>query len=151
MPDRIKVDDRFAIEITPPTAERVGELAREGFRSIANLRTPGEKNEVLSPAEEGEVACRHHLEYLSVPVSAENMNVATAERFDQEVARLPGPVAVHCGSGRRAGLFTLMHVARSEGLSGDEAVGKAESLGFQVGTPEVKTFFASYVDRGRQK
>jgi protein tyrosine phosphatase (PTP) superfamily phosphohydrolase (DUF442 family) len=116
-----------------------------------NLRAPGEKDEVLSPSKEGEVARTHGLAYLSIPVSPENMNDATAERFDREISRLPGPVVVHCATGRRAGLFTFMHIARIEGLSGDEAVAKAESMGFQFGTPEMKAFFRNYVERGRQE
>ena len=148
MANRLRVDDRFTIETTPPTAERIGELAREGFRSVVNLRTPGEQNEVLSPSAEGEVARRHGLQYVSIPVSPQDMNESTADRFDREVAHLPGPVAVHCASGKRAGLFTLMHVARTEGLSGDEAVAKAEAMGYEFATPEAKAFFTRTVDAG---
>ncbi|TWA93150.1 uncharacterized protein (TIGR01244 family) [Azospirillum brasilense] len=151
MTDRLRVDDRFTIEMTPPTAERVGELAREGFRSIVNLRNPGEKDEVLSPTKEGEIARRHGLAYLSIPVSPQDMNEATAELFDREVAGLPGPVAIHCASGRRAGLFTFMHVARIEGLSGDAAAAKAEAMGFQFGTPEMRALFTRYVDAGKTR
>jgi hypothetical protein len=74
------------------------------------------------------------------------MSPPIAKRFEQEISRMPGPIVVHCASGRRAGLFTFMHVARSEGLSGDDAVAKAEGMGFQLGTPEIKVFFARYVD-----
>ena len=148
MSNRLTVDDRFTIEMTPPTAERIGALAREGFRSVVNLRAPGEKDEVLSPVEEGEIARRHGLEYLSIPVSPNSMTDATADHFDREVARLPGPVAVHCASGRRAALFTFIHVARAEGLSGDEAAAKAEGMGFQFGTPEMRAFFMRCVDGG---
>lgn len=98
MSNRLKVDDRFTIEMAPPTAGRVGVLAR-----------------------------RHGLEYVSIPVSPQGMNGSVADRFDREVSPLPRPVAVHCASGTRAGLFTLMPVARAEGLSGDEAVAKAEA------------------------
>jgi len=149
MSNRLRVDDRFTIEMAPPTAERVGELAREGFRSVVNLRTPGEQNEVLSPSAEGDVARRHGLAYVSIPVSPQDMNETIADRFDQEVSRLPGPVVVHCASGKRAGLFTLMHVARTEGLSGDEAVAKAEATGYEFATPEAKAFFTRAVDAGK--
>ena len=141
MSNQLRVDDRFTIEMAPPTAGRVEELAREGFRSIVNLRAPGEQNEVLSPSEEGEVARRQGLEYVSIPVSPQDINEVTADRFDREVSRLPGPVVVHCASGKRAGLFTLMHVARAEGLSGEEAVAKAEAKGYEFATPEAKAFF----------
>ncbi|WP_119680789.1 beta-lactamase hydrolase domain-containing protein [Indioceanicola profundi] len=146
MVDRLKVDERFSIEMGPPTAERVGEFAREGFRSVVNLRAPAEQNQLLSPSEEGEVARSHGLVYVNIPVSPEDMNEDTAHRFEQEVSRLPGPVVVHCASGKRAGLFTFMHVARSEGLSGDAAIAKAESVGFEFASPEAKAFFRRYVN-----
>ena len=151
MSNRLRVDDRFTIEIAPPTANRLGELAREGFRSVVNLRAPGEKDEILSPAEEGEVARRHGLEYLSIPITPQDVSLSTAKHFEQEVSRLPGPIAVHCASGRRAGLFTFMHVARTKGLSGDDAVAEAESMGFQFATPETKAFFMHYVDSRRSQ
>lgn len=149
MSTRLKVDDRFTIEMAPPTAGRVEELAREGFRSVVNLRAPGEQNEVLSPSEEGEVARRHGLEYVSIPVTPQDMNEATADRFEREVSRLPGPVAIHCASGKRAGLFTFLHLARAEGLSGGEATAKAEAMGYQFGTPEAKAFFTRAVDTSK--
>lgn len=150
MSKRMRVDDRFTIELASPSAERVAELAREGFRSIVNLRTPGEKDEILSPSAEGDLVRSHGLEYVSVPISPQEMNETSAERFEQAIANLPGPVAVHCASGKRAGLFTYMHVARIEGLSGDSAAAKAESMGFQFGTPELKALFTRYVDSGKK-
>ncbi|QCG99116.1 phosphatase (plasmid) [Azospirillum sp. TSA2s] len=149
MSHRLRVDDRFTIEMAPPTAGRVEELAREGYRSVVNLRAPGEQGEILSPSEEGEIARRHGLEYVSIPVSPQDMNEAMAERFEREVSRLPGPVAIHCASGKRAGLFTFLHVARTEGLSGEEAVAKAEAMGFQFANPDTKAFFTRAADAGR--
>jgi uncharacterized protein (TIGR01244 family) len=149
MPDRIKVDDRFTIEVAPPSPERLAELAQEGFRSVVSLRTPGEANEILSPDREGELAQQHGLAFVNVPVSPQDMNFDAADRFNEEVPRLPGPVVVHCASGLRAGLFTFMHVARTQGWDGDEAVKRAEQLGFAFGTPEAKDFLKRYVDRGK--
>lgn len=149
MSNRLRVDDRFTIEMAPPTAGRVEELAREGFRSVVNLRAPGEQGEILSPSEEGEIARRHGLEYVRIPVTPQDMNEATAERFKREVSRLPSPVAIHCASGKRAGLFTFLHVARTEGLSGEEAVAKAEAMGYQFASPDAKAFFTRAADAGR--
>ena len=151
MPDRITVDDRFTIEVAPPSAERLAELAQEGFRSVVSLRTRGEANEILSPDREGEVARQHGLTFVNLPVSPQDISDAAADRFNEEVARLPGPVVVHCASGLRAGIFTFMHVARRQGWAGDEAVKKAEQLGFAFSTAEAKDFFKRYVDRGKAK
>lgn len=79
------------------------------------------------------------------------MNDDTARQFEREAARLPGPVAVHCASGRRAGLFTPMLVARREGRSGEAFARMAESMGFDFGNPETRRFFVRYADSGKRE
>ncbi|EKV28887.1 hypothetical protein C882_0650 [Caenispirillum salinarum AK4] len=146
MTERIKVTDRYTIEKTPPTEDRVGHLSREGYRSLVNLRTHGEQNEVLSPGEEGKVADAHGLAYLNIPVSPQDINHDTADRFHDEVSRLPGPVAIHCASGRRAGLFTFIHVGRQLDMDGHEAATHAESHGYEFASPGAREFLRSAVD-----
>ncbi|RKI64861.1 phosphatase [Corallococcus sp. AB049A] len=143
--ERIKVSERLTVEMSQPTRDRVEALATEGFRSLVNLRTAGEAGQTLSPDEEGEVARRHGLQYLHVPVVPSDLGAEVARRFDEEVARLPAPTLVHCASGRRAGLFTLMHVARAEGLSADDAIARGERLGFEL-SEQAKSLFRQYVD-----
>ncbi|MCY1036066.1 sulfur transferase domain-containing protein [Corallococcus sp. BB11-1] len=148
--ERIKVSERFTVEMSPPTRDRVEALAAEGFRSLVNLRTAEEEGQALSPDEEGEVARRHGLQYRHVPVSPSNLGAEVARKFDEEVAHLPAPTVVHCASGRRAGLFTLMHVARAEGLSGDDAIARAERLGFEL-NKQAKSLFRQHVDGEGQR
>ena len=151
MRDHVQVDDRFTIEMAPPSAERLAELAEKGFRSVVSVRTPGEAIEILSPDRAGEVARQHGLSFVNVPVWPQDMTDVEADRFNEEVARLPGPVVVHFASGLRGDLFTFMHFARTLGWPGDEAVKKAEELGFAFGTAEAKDFFKRYVERGKAK
>lgn len=151
MTERLKVSDRYTIEKTPPTAARIGHLSREGYRSLVNLRTHGEPNEILSPDEKGKAARSHGLEYLSFPVSPQDINHETADEFHELVSRLPGPVAIHCASGKRAGLFTYMHVGRREGMSGEDAVAHAETNGYEFASPAAMEFLRSAVDtHGRE-
>ncbi|MBZ4330153.1 sulfur transferase domain-containing protein [Corallococcus interemptor] len=143
--ERIKLGERWTVELSQPTRERVEALAAEGFRSLVNLRTSEEVGQALSPDEEGAVARQHGLQYLHMPVSPSNLGTEAARRFDEAVARLPAPTLVHCASGRRAGLLTLTQVARAEGLSGDDAVARAERLGIEL-NDQAKSILRQYAD-----
>lgn len=102
MTDRIRISDRVVVGKTPPSDLDLKGLAAEGFAAVVNLRRAGEPNQPLTPDEEGEAAARHGLRYVHIPVDGANIDEATIQSFRDEVARLPGPVFVHCASGRRA-------------------------------------------------
>ena len=102
MTDRIKISDKVIVGKVPPSDEDLRSLASEGFAAVVNLRRAGEPNQPLTPEEEGEAATRHGLQYVHIPVDGANIDESTIQRFKDEVAQLPGPVFVHCASGRRA-------------------------------------------------
>ena len=102
MTDRIKISEKVIVGKVPPSEQDLKALASEGFATVVNLRRAGEPNQPLSPEEEGEAAARQGLRYLHIPVDGTNIDEATIQRFKEEVAQLPGPVFVHCASGRRA-------------------------------------------------
>jgi uncharacterized protein (TIGR01244 family) len=102
MTDRIRISDKVTVGKVPPSDEDLKGLASEGFAAVVNLRRAGEPNQPLTPEEEGEAAARHGLRYTHIPVDGTNIDEATIQRFKDEVAQLPGPVFVHCASGRRA-------------------------------------------------
>lgn len=77
-------------------------LASQGYASIIDLRTGREPDQILSPEQEKEEAESHGLRYLHLPVESTNIDPATTARFRHEVVQMPGPVYVHCSSGRRA-------------------------------------------------
>jgi uncharacterized protein (TIGR01244 family) len=146
--DRIQINERVVVGKVPPTLQVVEGLTREGFRSVVNLREEAEENQALSPQQEGEAVRRAGMEYLHIPVSSGAMDPALVDRFRREVSRLPGPVFVHCASGRRAGTFSVMLAAAEEGLSGDAALARAKELGFDwSSTPELEAFIRRYLDR----
>lgn len=145
MQDRMKMNDRITVG-PQPSREQLEELAGQGFKSVVNLRTEGEKDQPLSPREEGEEAKSLGLSYRHIPVSAKEPKPEQVDQFRVEVERLPGPVFVHCASGKRAGAFSMIHQAVQSGWSGDEALEKAEQMGFQCDLPELKDFVRGYVD-----
>lgn len=85
-----------------PDEAEVARLASQGFASIVDLRTGREADQPLSPEREKEEALKCGLHYLQLPVENADVDPAMIERFRSEVSQLPGPVYVHCSSGRRA-------------------------------------------------
>lgn len=102
MTDRIRISDKVIVGKTPPSEQDLESLASEGFAAVVNLRRAGEPNQPLSPDEEGEAASRAGLRYVHIPVDPANIDAEAIDRFMNEVEQLPGPVFVHCASGRRA-------------------------------------------------
>lgn len=149
MVDRIKIDDRFSVGRSHPTAHDFEAIAQEGFASVVNLRTEQEENQPLSPAQESETVRLLGMEYLHHPVSSDSISSELVDRFRERVARLPSPVFVHCKSGTRSGAFTMMHVASESGMPGDQALSKAKDMGFECDSAELEQFVKSYIDRHR--
>lgn len=102
MTDRIRISEKVIVGKTPPSEQDLKALASEGFAAVVNLRRSGEPNQPLSPEEEGKAAEVEGLRYVHIPVDPANIDAAAVERFRDEVAQLPGPIFVHCASGRRA-------------------------------------------------
>lgn len=140
-----KINDEVTVG-PQPSADRLKELARQGFRSVVNFRTEGEEDQPLSPAQEGEKAKGLGLEYLHVPVSMKSMGPETVDGFRQRFPDLPKPVFAHCKSGKRAGAMVMMHMACEQGMSGKETLAQAERMGFECDQPELKQFVEQYVD-----
>jgi uncharacterized protein (TIGR01244 family) len=142
----IRIDDRFTVARFAPDREALRQAAREGFRSVVNLRTADEKQE-LRPDEEGRLAEQAGLAYLHHPVSGEGLADEVVDGFRRKVADLPAPVLVHCASGKRSGALVMMHLASEQGWSGEQVLERAESMGFECDTPQLEAFVKSYVDR----
>ncbi|MDF1587275.1 protein tyrosine phosphatase family protein [Marinimicrococcus flavescens] len=150
MIEKIAINDRFTVGKAQPSAEAVPQIARDGFRSVVNLRVEGADGQKMSPAEEGEAVRRAGMSYFHLPVKADSLSDGLVDRFREGVAGLPGPVFVHCASGKRAGAFTMMHVAAEQGMSGKEVLAKAAEMGFECDTPQLESFVRDYVDSHRR-
>jgi uncharacterized protein (TIGR01244 family) len=133
-----------------PTDEQLKHLAEEGFKSVVDLRVPGEEEQPLSPDEEGEKVRALGMEYLHIPVPKKGMQQGQVDQFRQELTVLPGPVFAHCHLGMRAGALAMMHTACEAGMSSDQTLERAEQMGFKCDVPQLKEFVKDYVDRHRK-
>ncbi len=150
MNDTIPISNELTVG-GQPSATDLEKLRADGFKSIVNLRTEGEDDQALSPAEEGEKARATGLTYVHLPVSGANMQPERVDEFRRELSVLPKPVFIHCHKGKRAGAFTMMHLAVTAGQSGDETLKQAEQMGFQCDVPALKELVKNYVDNNQAK
>lgn len=150
MQNYIRINDDFSVGSGQPEDETLAALQQEGFRSVVNLRTRGEGDDSHDPDREGEIARDLGLEYAHIPVSTDEMGAGKVDQFRERVSQLPKPVYVHCGSGKRSGAFTMMHVAVQQGMSGETTLDQAEQLGFECDTENLKNLVRDYVDRRQQ-
>lgn len=145
MSARKKISPDVAVG-SQPTVSELASLLNEGFRTIVNFRTAGEEDQPMSPESEGEKARAEGLEYLHFPVSMQAMSPELVDEFREQWHSLTKPIFAHCKSGKRAGALVMMHTAVEQGMSGDEALAKAEELGFECDQPELRSFVKDYVD-----
>jgi uncharacterized protein (TIGR01244 family) len=137
--DNLRINDEVSVG-GQPSADQLQELAQQGFKSVVNFRTEGEADQPLSPSEEGEQAKAAGLEYLHLPVSMKSLGAETVDEFRRQYRELPKPVFAHCKGGTRAGAMVMMHLAREQGLTGQQTLQQAEQMGFKCDQPAIKQF-----------
>lgn len=86
------------------------------------------------------------LAYRHIPMSMESIGPELVEQFREKFADLPKPVFAHCGSGKRAGMMVMMHIAVDQGITGEQTLQKAKEMGFECEQPELQQFVRQYVD-----
>ncbi len=148
------MNERHRISGEVTVGGQVGEgeiqkLPAEGFKTVVNLREPGEEDQPLAPDEERKLVEQAGLAYVHIPVSGKDMKPELVDRFRRELERLPSPAFVHCHKGKRAGAFAMMAAAVDAGWSGAQTLETAERMGFECDTPELKQFVTRSVDSHR--
>ena len=118
-------------------------------RAANAVRIYGQRHQPIAPDREGEVVASLGLEYRHLPVAGGAMSDELVDEFRASVEALPKPVLVHCASGKRAGAFTIMHLASQQGMSGDATLQKAADMGFVCDEPALENFVRNYVDRAQ--
>ena len=138
-----QIDDELSVAMGQPTAEQLQQAAKEGFKSVLNLRSPQEEGFVSDEQQQAEAA---GLKYVNLPVKPDGMNDELTDRVLQEIERLPKPALIHCKSGMRSGVMTLMSVATDRGMTASEALAMGKQNGFDYdANPQMKQFFEHYV------
>mgnify|MGYP002840702134 CR=1 FL=1 len=102
-------------------------MAEDGYKAVVNLRCQDEADQPIAPDREGEVVASLGLEYRHLPMAGGAMSDELVDEFRASVEALPKPVLVHCASGKRAGAFTMMHLAAQQGMGGDATLQQAAS------------------------
>jgi len=116
-----------------PSADDLRTLKDEGYLGVINLRNEGEPEQPLSPSQEEELVKQLGLNYLhygvgSAPLSDEGVSAVC--RFLDEHAG--NKTLVHCRKGGRASALVLLHRAKAEGWTPEEAVAKGKAIGLNV-------------------
>ena len=133
-----------------PTANDLKQLKNEGFRSVINLRRSDEPSP-LNPEQEAQEVRALGMDYQHIPVSPQNLSGDEADKFDEAMRSLPKPVFIHCQGGTRAGAFSLMHLGREKGWTGELAFQEGEKAGFKCESPALKQFVTSQLDRSKKR
>lgn len=147
MKDQIKISEDIT-SARQPSEEEIKNLAQQGFKSVINLRTSGEEDQPLSPQEEGELVKRLGMQYLNIPVSSKEVpKPEQIDKFRNAVECMPKPIYAHCHRGKRSGAFSMIDLALKQGMTGEEALQKATSMGFECDIPQLKDFFINYINQ----
>ncbi|MDB5389991.1 MAG: hypothetical protein JWM11_5637 [Planctomycetaceae bacterium] len=141
----LEVNDQITIGGQPSEAELM-DLGSRGFRSIVNFRNADEDDHSLSPDFEGDIVKAGGMTYVHIPVTMKAMDARQVDEFRSRYPDLPKPVFGHCKSGKRAGAMALMMLAVADGITGDQAIQRAEELRIDCDQPELKAFIIKYVD-----
>ncbi|HEX7119199.1 MAG TPA: protein tyrosine phosphatase family protein [Longimicrobiales bacterium] len=111
-----------------PTEEHLRVFSEQGYRTILDLRAPGEPR----PYDEPEAARRIGLEYVNLPVTPDTLSDETFGRFRQLMRDASKrPVVVHCASGNRVGVLLIPYLVLDEGKGMEEAVDAAMEAGLR--------------------
>lgn len=120
---KINEDLAIAGQVTP---EQLQQIAKEGFKSVLNLRSPDEEGFRNNEQQQVEAL---GLYYMHVPVKVEAINDELAAQVLQQIDKLVKPSLIHCNNSMRAAGFVLMHIATRQGMRLSEAFKQAEKLG----------------------
>ncbi len=103
-----------------PTAEQLAAAAGAGYRTVVNLRTPGE----LSSWDEASKAAELGLRYVAIPIAGADDLTADNARKLAELVDDPQalPVMVHCASGNRVGALFAVKAFHVDGEDAERAL-----------------------------
>ena len=104
-----------------PSPDELAALARDGVRTVINLRAPSEACDF----DEAGVAEALGLRYVNVPVSgAADLTADTIACFSRELARArgDGAVLVHCASANRVGALLALDHGLTRGAPREDAL-----------------------------
>lgn len=126
-----------------PTAEQLADAAAAGFKTVINLRMPGERGS----DDEATVVEGLGMTYVHLPINgAEGMSEENARALDEALAAAARPTMLHCGSGNRVGGLLALRAHYVDGLGVDEAMALGLEAGLTKLEPAVRKHFETAGD-----
>ncbi|MEQ8763063.1 MAG: protein tyrosine phosphatase family protein [Planctomycetota bacterium] len=125
-----------------PNAEDLKIAKEKGIKTVLNLRPDSE----LKDFDEKAAAQEAGLEYIHLPFAG--ADELTDEVFDQAreiLSTVERPVLFHCGSANRVGTLWMAYRAIDGGLSLEEAMAEAKTVGMR--SPQYEEKAKNYVQR----
>jgi len=135
-----------------PTESDLEALKAEGFVGIVNLRNDGEPEQPLSTAAEGEKVRSLGLDYVHYGVGAAPLSEQGVGAVSDFLERhtTDGKVLVHCRKGGRAAALVLLHEAKVQRWTPEEALAKGRAMGLEV-EGGLKTLVENYLREHAQE
>ena len=127
-------DDHYAAG--QPTPAHLAELARQGVRTVINLRGTDEPVDFDEAAE----AARLGLRYVTLPITGPgDLDRDRVQAFGRALdeARREGGVLIHCASSNRVGAMVALDEAINRGCALSEALERGRSAGLKTLEPAV--------------
>lgn len=127
-------DDHYAAG--QPTRAHLAQLAREGVRTVINLRGTDEPVDYDEAAE----AARLGLRYVTLPISGPaDLDRERVRQFGGllDEARREGGVLIHCASSNRVGAMVALDEAFNRGCALDDAIERGRAAGLKTLEPVV--------------
>lgn len=129
--------------------EQLKQAVQEGFKSVLNLRSPDELGFL---PDEQQVVEALGLHYVNIPLKLEALNEELITLILAELHRLPKPAVIHCAASLRSTAIAMLSVAVWEGLTPEQTLERARSLGFkyldyQCVNPQIRQLFVQYIHK----
>jgi len=108
-----------------PSPEQLVAARDAGFRTVINLRTPGEPGTGRDDVE------ALGMDYVSIPIAgADGLTLENTQAFVAALEEAKKPVILHCSSGNRIGALMALKAFHLDSKSAEEAleIGKAAGL-----------------------
>lgn len=134
-----KISQEFSAG-SQPTPEDLKRLAKEGFKSVVNLRSEDEVGVLVDEQQQAEAL---EMEYRQVPLKPTVADADLTAQMLTELETLPTPVFFHCGAGARGSALALIALSKQQQLSREAVVAKAEELGISLEQPHLQEFLAT--------
>jgi len=128
-----------------PTAEALEEASKAGYRTVVNLRGPGEAIDY----DEESVVRGLGMNYVCIPITGpHDLHDEAAHRLDEVLSDTTArPALIHCGSGNRVGALLALHACVKGGASPDESLDYGRKAGLT--SPELDRFLRGELEKKR--